>query len=293
MNNAKWQGYFRLVIILCAGILFLAASSITTNSWAFDNCDYYYEALIDVDNNPSTGGTVHVVQEGGSANLPGIDYKVRAYLSLDTQTIHHIQIWTWNGSTFDQSDTPENYALGIGNGYQYNTDKADVVEFMASRAALGNPQGPMKIVYHASRTGSPANDYTAAFFYPERTTAVPSLSHWGIILLGLLLAISAIWVMRKRNSATVRVLCSVLLVLSIAGVVSANLLCPETICLDGLIEDWNEISATPSLIDPPGDSSINDDGEDIVAGYITSDTNNIYFRIDIVGGAIPTDCSEE
>ena len=75
--------------------------------------------------------------------------------------------------------------------------------------------------------------------------------------------------------------------LSITGIVSANFVCPDKICLDGLIEDWNEIAATPAVTDPYGDSSIGNEWEDIVAGYITSDINNIYFRMDIVGGAIP------
>jgi hypothetical protein len=107
-----------------------------------------------------------------------------------------------------------------------------------------------------------------------------------VIVLSLLLAGIALLVMRKRNSATVRLISSLLIVFSITGIVSANLVCPDTICLDGLIEDWDEIAPTPSVPDPVGDSSANDDGEDILKGYITSDDAHYFFRIDVAGGPV-------
>lgn len=252
-------------------------------------CLYYYEALIDVDNKHSTGGPVHVVQAGASADIPGIDYKVRALVNAETQQIYAIEIWTWNNNTslFDlTTSTPYKYSIGIGNGYQYNLEKADVVEFLASRAALGNPQGTMKIVYHASMSASPFNDYTGPFYDPPLPASIPTISQWGMIILSLLLGVAALLVIRKRKTKIVKLLSSLLIVLSITGIVSANFVCPDKICLDGLIEDWNEIAATPAVTDPYGDSSTGNEWEDIVAGYITSDTNNIYFRIDFVGGSI-------
>jgi hypothetical protein len=278
-------------IALITGVLFLLLCSYTTDLWAYTQCEYYYEALLDTDNNVSTGGGVGVVQGGEAPHaIQGIDYRVAVHLNLCSgpNELGPIVILRWNGSAFvEQATYDQHYAIGIENGDVTTPPHyADVIELRALKSDLGNPQGPMKIVYHASRTASAENDYTAAFFYPLRTFAVPSFSHWGIIIFGLLLAISAIWIMKKRNAATVRVLCSLLLVLSIAGVVSANLLCTDKICLDGLIEDWNEISATPSVSDPMGDSSSGDDGEDIFKGYITSDDTNFYFRIDIVGGGI-------
>jgi hypothetical protein len=280
-----------LSIVLIIGVLFLLLCSHTTDLWAYEQCTYYYEALLDTDDNVSTGGDVGVVQSGGADIIHGVDYRVVVNLDLCSgpDELGPIVVWRWNGSAFVQQATyNQYYPIGFENGdVTTEPDHADVIEFRALKSDIGNPQGPMKIVYHASRTGNPANDYTAAFFYPERTaTAVPSFSHWGIILFGVLLAISAIWIAKKRNSATIRVLCSLLLVLSIAGVVSANLLCLDKICLDGLIEDWNEISATPSVTDPIGDSSIGDEGEDIFKGFITSDDTNFYFRVDIVGGGI-------
>jgi hypothetical protein len=286
MDNLKARAYF-LVIILCAGILFLTA----TKASAFNNCVYLYEALIDIDNNAGTGGPVTVVQDGESPHdIPGIDYIVRVYLAAgDTpkQIIETlVEKWDEGSSNFTLvSSNTASYNLGIMNGSPYDGSNADVVEFMASRADLGNPAGPMRIVYHASIGGF--NDYTGPFNYPQ-STIIPTLSEWGMIVLSLLLGVAALLLIKKRNSKAIMLLSSFLVVLSITGIVSANLTCVQKICLDGLVEDWNEIAATPSVLDPVGDSSIGDPGEDIVAGYITSDANNIYFRVDIVGGDDPS-----
>jgi hypothetical protein len=223
-------------------------------------------------------------------NLQGIDYKVRAYLDAYYETIEKIEVWKWNGSDFDVSVNVVSYGLGIQNGYQYNLENADVIEFIASRADLGNPQGPMKIVYHASiNTLSPPNDYTGAFYYPQMTFGVPMFSQAGIIILFLLLALSATLIIRRRQASWLKVMCALFSVLILSGISWANLVCPEIICLDGLTEDWHELAVAPSVTDAVGDSSASDDGEDIVAGYITSDANSIYFRIDIVGGGDPPD----
>jgi hypothetical protein len=249
-------------------------------------CPYYYEALIDADNNPNTGGAVHVVQKGASADITGIDYRVIALLDGGTGEITSIAILTWNSNTsvFDTTSTPYDYSVGMGNGYQYNLEKAYVVEFMASKAALGNPQGNMKIVYHASVAATPVSDYTAAFYFPPlRSASVPTLTKWGILALSLLFGISAIWMIRKRKAA-IGFLVVLAVVLSITGYAWAPP--PPLIILDGQVTDWQDAGVSPSVTDPYGDSSTDNNWEDIVAGYITSDTNNIYFRIDIVGGKV-------
>jgi hypothetical protein len=250
------------------------------------NCSYFYEALIDVDNNSSTGGPVTVVQGSETPHdIQGIDYKVRAVLNSSTQKIVAISIWKWNGSSFDVTPATYDYKLGIADGYQYNLDKADVVEFRASRLALGNPQGTMKIVYHASRVFTPMSDYTKPFYYPW-SAAIPTLSDWGMIALSVLFGLSAIWMIRKRKSA-IGFLVVLGIVLSMTGRAWAPPP-PPLITLDGQVTDWQSAGVSPSVIDPYGDSSVGDEWEDIVAGYITSDMNNIYFRIDFVGSGPPT-----
>jgi hypothetical protein len=113
MEHGRAGEYIRLIVVLCAGILFLSAFSVVTNAWAGVCINYYYEALIDVDNDPGTGGTVHVVQLGSSKDIPGIDYRVRALASITpaTKEVHEIDIERWNGSSFvldSSTGTPGN-----------------------------------------------------------------------------------------------------------------------------------------------------------------------------------------
>ena len=130
------------------------------------------------------------------------------------------------------------------------------------------------------------SDYTAAFYY--RSTPIPTLSQWGMIVLSVLLGFSAIWIIRKRKAALV-VLIVLGMVLSITGHAWAPP--PPLIMLDGEITDWESARVSPSVMDPMDDSSINDPGEDIVAGYITSDINNIYFSgLILLGVIIPLLC---
>ena len=74
----------KLVKLLCIAILCLSGLFITSNSWAYDNCEYFHEALKDVDNNSGTGGPVTVVQEGETPHdTQGIEYIVTAYVFED------------------------------------------------------------------------------------------------------------------------------------------------------------------------------------------------------------------
>jgi hypothetical protein len=234
---------------------------------------YIYSALID---SVPGGGDVEVVQKGESPHsIHGIDYIVR--IDFDGQTgqflqTHIDQYQGGSGFVTIQSE-PSTHSIGYGNGYH----NASVVEFRGLKSMLGNPEN-MKIIYHASREY--LNDYTDPFQFPSHSS-VPSLTQWGMIILSLLLAGIALLVLWKRDSATVRLISILLIVLSLTGIVSANFLCPDKICLDGLIEDWAEIAASRSVTDPAGDSSANDSFEDIFAGYITSDDTYFYFRMDV------------
>ena len=283
-------------IVLLIAVIFLVAFYHPPISYAYNQCNYTYEALLDTDNNSHTGGDVGVVQGTESPHfIHGIDYRVQVTLDIckGTNQLGPTHILKWNGSQFvDQPDSPysDTYDIGRMQGDLYDgVHHSDVIEFKALKSDIGNPQGSMKIIYHAISNAVADNDYTAPFYDPPlpASLSVPTFSKWGVIILSLLLAVAALLVIRRRNSTTVKLLSAILIVLSIAGIVSANLTCTDKICLDGLIEDWIAISATPSVTDPVGDSSANDAGEDIYHGYITSDNDYEYFRIDIVGGAIP------
>ena len=50
--------------------------------------------------------------------------------------------------------------------------------------------------------------------------------------------------------------------------------------MDGGIADWAAFS--PVATDPAGDSSRGDNAEDILAAFVASDLEHVYFRLDIV-----------
>jgi hypothetical protein len=238
------------------------------------NClpgSYTYEALIDT---IPGGGDFEVVQgDEPPHEIHGIDYIVSIQFNGLTGVLGPTQIRKYQGGGFvalPQDASTHN--IGYGNGY----DGASVVEFRALKSDLGNPQN-MTIIYHASRTG--ANDYTDPFQYPSQSS-IPSLSQWGMIILSLLLAVTALLILRKRKTMTAKLLCSLLIMLSISGIALA-FICTDIICLDGGITDWEALGVSPSVVDAKHDSSAHDSFEDIFAGYITSDDTYFYFRMDM------------
>lgn len=230
---------------------------------------YYYEALIDSDNNESTGGTVHVVQKGSSADIKGIDYIVTAYVKYNSGIlVDTIVTQRYNGSSFvavDVNDT--DYPINPGNGVNSST----AIEFLTSKANLNNPTGTMKIVYHASI--SLANDYTNPFYFGNGLN-VPSLNKTGLIILSMIFAIVSIYFIRTRKIRESKILLLIIAIFSIVTLAWA-----ATITIDGYVNDWNGINS--SVQDSENDSSIDDPLEDIIAGFMTSDASNYYFRMDI------------
>jgi hypothetical protein len=240
------------------------------------NCQpgpYVYEALID--SIPGGGGVLVVQGNEAPHEVQGIDYIVKIFFDGSTGILGPTNIYQYQGvgpGFVEINSDSFTHTIGYGNGY----DGSSVVEFRALKSLLGNPQN-MRIIYHASRLY--ANDYTDPFQYPE-STAIPSLSQWGMIMLSFFLAISALLILRKRKTATAKLLGSLLIILILSGAAWA-VFCTDIICLDGGVNDWNSLGITPSLVDTKNDSSVDDSFEDIFSGYITSDENYFYFRMDV------------
>ena len=281
------------------GFLLLSVFTCTA-AWAYDACTYYYEALLDTDNNVATGsnGDQVMVEQGGETPhaIHGIDYIVRVVADVcrsSGQELGPIYVTAWdsNANAFVGSAIyPSFYALGFENSDIVTSTSplhhADVIEFRALKSDIGNPHGRIKVIYHASYENI-KSDYTGPLYDPPLSIGIPTLSQWGVIILGLFFGVLALFMLKKQKAATFRVLVVIFMVFSISGVVSANFVCPDKICLDGLTEDWNELTDVPSITDPNGDTSIGDPGEDILKGYVTSDDTQYYFRMDIAGGPPP------
>ena len=97
-----------------------------------------------------------------------------------------------------------------------------------------------------------------------------------MIIMGLLFATTAASIIRKRNATLGKALLVLTVVIAMAGVAWA-----ATIALDGQVDDWTGIQAH---IDDKNDSSTGDPNEDIWAGYVTSDSQYFYFRMDTDAG---------
>jgi hypothetical protein len=237
---------------------------------------YIYEALIDSDNNADTGGTVHVVQLGQSEDLHGIDYRVIVFFDDLAGILGPTRVFGYQqGSGFVLMSTDTStYAIGYGNGYQGSA----AAEFRALKSLLNNPSGNMKIFYHATVVAL-GSDYTAPILFQDGTIPIPTLSEWGMIIMGLFFAASAAWIIRKRSANLSKALIVLMAVIGITGLAWA-----ATIVLDGQVDDWNGINAH---LDDQGDSSNLDPNEDIWAGYVTSDNQYFYFRMDTDAGGRP------
>jgi len=285
-------------VALIFGVMFLSVFSHTTDSWAYDQCYYIYEALLDTDNNESTGSNgdeVRVVQGAETPHaIHGIDYIVRVEADIcgtAGEELGPIQVLRWNNndSKFGlETSYPSLYHLGFENSDIITNPSplhhADVIEFRAFKSDIGSPQGRIKVIYHASRAGSSGNDYTDPLYDPP--LSIPTLSQWGIIVLSLLLGIFAFFIMKKQKKASLKLLCVAIVFISMSGIAWA--FCVDIICLDGGVNDWNNLSTPPlSITDPSEDSSANDMGEDILKGYVTSDDTHYFFRIDVAGGPFP------
>jgi hypothetical protein len=232
---------------------------------------YIYRALID--SIPGEGGEVYVIQKGvvTPQRKEGIDYIVEILFPGSSGLLGPTSIYQYQGAGpgfVNINSDASTHPIGYDNGY----DGASVVEFRALKSLLGTPD-TMTIIYHASRGAF--NDYTDPFQDP---LGIPSFSQWGMIIFSLLLVISAILILRKRKTATAKLFSSALIVLGISGFAWA---CVMIICLDGDVADWDVLGINPSVIDAQGDSSADDSFEDIFAGYITSDDNYYYFRMDV------------
>ncbi len=233
---------------------------------------YRYEALIDIDSNPSTGGKVSVVQKDETAHdVVGIDYIVRAVVNSgefnNVSGLRRVSVSNDPRVTSLEvlsSVSPQSYVFNPDNTYgpvpydvgdNVGPDGTDMVEFFVSRADLGNPMGVMSVTYHASQNENPDSDYAAAFKF--HLGGIPALSAWGTAALVLLFGLAALWMLRGRRPALTGVL---LITLLVAGVAWA-----ATITMDGLAGDWAGVPV--AVTDPPDDSSTlpSDSNEDNVS----------------------------
>lgn len=267
---------------------------------------YLYEALIDIDGNPFTGGSVPVEQSGSQVDIPGIDYIVRtiglsgpstatalppaspglrslqAPLTTPGPRVISTGVEEWKSGAFQYvTCNNDEYPIlpnGIGG--------SQLVEFEAPLSAFSLPlPGNATAVFHASRAPVAVNDYTIAVPLAGSVTAIPALGSWGLLALALLLLAGAGWVLARRRAGAGMAILALVFLLGAGGSAWA-----ASFVMDGQNTDWQGIS--PIVTDPADDSGSpsgpnHDAAEDILYGFFATDGTNAVFRMDIRGPIKP------
>ena len=250
-----------------------------------------YEVLLDTGDG---GGEVFVAQAAGTDTISGVDYRVGARVEYQFMcdgplgdggcegdwicTVSAVDnfIREWDGTNF-VDNTPDgeiNYPI---TG-RFGRDNTMAVEFYAPIADIDNYDDSFTGVFHASILA--ANDFTSPFQYRQSSAAIPTMTEWGMILLSLALMIGAIRALKNNRYRNVAV--CVMIICFVAGIAWA-----ATIIINGDTGDWSGIQSV--VADGPNDSSLFEidpivaANEDIRWGYVTSDNDNLYFRIDYTG----------
>jgi len=248
---------------------------------------YFYEVLM---NTGPGGGSVDVQQQGESATINNVNYIVRAWTShlwgeTNTVMLDRTETWEWNGTDFTLIHT-DNTSYEITGTQGQGGTKA--LEFCADIANIANYSGTFTGVFHASRQ-TDLSDYSSVFTYGP--LSIPTFNQWGLIILSLILISGSLWALRRARYQ--KSLYFIVLIFLFAVTTWA-----ATIIIDGDMSDWNSIDAI--VTDQEGDPSLPRNGftgtnrtvefaigpdlnEDIRYGYVTSDADKIYFRVDYTG----------
>ena len=241
----------------------------------------FYDVLMDVDNDPATGGTVIVVQ-GAETPHPedGVDYIARLETGCGAAGSFVAQrqvLLEWDGSDFVESTAAEalTYPLGIGLGPM----QIDVVEWSVPRSAL--PGCVERALFHASVFTVPENDYTGEFAFGAACGSVLPIpagdGAWRWLLAGLL-GLAGLAVVRRLQGGGAGL---GILIAVIGMAVCAGTLWGLAIMVDGDPADWG--ATAPVVMDPAGDQSSPFSSEDMQGCYVTEDAglDRVFFRCDV------------
>ena len=234
-----------------------------------------FEAGIDTDDNPNTGCSYTADGE----TFVGIDILlVTTVMSVNGEPMvtqveaRRCQGGNLDGLAFVDSD---GWPVGLNNGIA----GSDVVETYIPYHLLG-VTGRIRLVFRSESSigGSDAitqTDTGGPIIY-NFAIPTPTLTAWGMAAFLILLALAALWVIRrdrKRGSGgptSLLVLGGIFLV----GLVGA--LVP-----DGQVDDW--VGQAPIAGDSQGDAG-GDDSVDMLAAYVCEDgsSTRLYMRFDVV-----------
>ncbi|MCG8463045.1 MAG: cadherin-like domain-containing protein, partial [Holophagales bacterium] len=242
---------------------------------------------VDADADPGTGCTVTTI-EGA---FDGVEQTVVTTIDDGTDQVTAVDRFECvdpGTDTFGPAipvvdiPTPWNVGLGVG------TNGSDVVETYLPVAALGTQPTAVRLAFEADDQGG-AEDALLTLdgmqpgdpiLLPLGTILdIPTLSQVALAFLSLLLALSAVTVLRGQRGPFVVWLLACLA----AGLVATGVLAVASIVLDGDPSDWG---ADVSASDPEMDAPVT---ADIVAGFASAspDFSTLFFRVDVNRGNLP------
>ena len=243
---------------------------------------YLHHVYLDTDNSSSTGCAVSAHELGWSGQIVGIerDVTITVQGSATPQVIGvsvaSCSLGVWQPPVAVSSG-PWPVGLGVGTG------GGDVIEGWVPRAMLGGVS-TLRLYFHSQLLQPiPPNDVmllsggqqgAPMLLALQALELVPALGLPGLLLLAAAIATLAFVVLHRRVPAAAALALAVLVALT-----STTAAWAATIVMDGQIVDWQGVTQLGA--DPAGDSSIGDPAEDILAGFATADTLNVYFRIDV------------
>ena len=232
-----------------------------------------FDILIDTDINATTGCSITPT---GGATLSGFEERLRASvdpLSLDVVALEQSSC---AGSSFGAAApvagfvTPYPIALNTGLG------GADAVELAIARSVIGGAELRLAFVSDdgagsdqlSTVDGSASGTPIVFGFGP--VLPVPALSLLGLAALVLVLMALAWMAHHKLGRAG-----TVMAVMFVATAVWAM-----DFALDGDLSDWS--GQTPDATDPTGDPTDSNIALDLVAGFISLEGGNLFFRLDVL-----------
>ena len=227
-----------------------------------------FSALIDADQNPSTGCSV--VSADGTA--VGLEWRITATVAGTPPQVTALERARCLGGSFAAAEAmPAGYPVGLDNGI----DGADVVEFSAVVADLPGVGGTATVYFLAQSAGgadllggvplSIAGGDTVALPQPA---LIPTV-HW----LGLAVICFAVLLLARRHRALRGVAVVLLLV-------SSGLAWAAHLVADGQVGDW--AGETPLATSSETSSSNGARDIDIVAAWAADDAGRLVFRIDVL-----------
>ncbi len=237
-----------------------------------------FQILMDLDNHQNTGCDVTTL----TGTFPGVERILTTTVdaSASPPQVTRIEVSVCTGTTFGAPTDitpPGVHPVGMGNG----TGGTSVIETFipASQAPIGRPPiirlgvlsfdngGVLRDEMLKASEGN-GNGPPILFQAALAILDVPTLSEAGLLLLGLLLALAAVALLRRRSASAVMI---AVLLLGMAGVAWA-----AAFDLDGnTLGEWtpDTLLATEPTSDAPA-------GTDIHALFGARDNAGLHFRID-------------